>query len=156
LLLPGGYNAARPACLPPLCELLDPGFPLPAEYAPMNESSVQGVVHLIEETKTYGQKGFRKRLVVLEQEDGRFTNFVPLDFVQEGCDSVDRLKVGDRIEVFYRLKGRRWQKDPGSEVKFFLNAEATRFKALGPGGSDDNGSEGPPYDEGTYDDDPPF
>jgi hypothetical protein len=27
---------------------------------------VRGVVHLIEETRTFGQKGFRQRLVVLE------------------------------------------------------------------------------------------
>jgi len=41
----------------------------------MSESKVRGIVHLIEETKTYGQKGFRKRLVVLEQDNGRFANF---------------------------------------------------------------------------------
>ena len=44
----------------------------------MSEATVQGVVHLVEETKTYGQKGFRKRLVVLEQENGRFTNYLSL------------------------------------------------------------------------------
>ena len=55
----------------------------------MSEATVQGVVHLVEETKTYGQKGFRKRLVVLEQENGRFTNFIPVEFVQDNCDSAD-------------------------------------------------------------------
>ena len=99
----------------------------------MSEATVEGIVHLIEETKSYGQKGFRKRLVVLEQDEGRFTNYVPVEFVQDACDSADRLKVGDRVEVTYKLKGRRWQRDPGSEVKFFLNAEATRFQVLGAG-----------------------
>ena len=32
----------------------------------MSDAKVSGVVHLIEETKTFGNKGFRKRLVVLE------------------------------------------------------------------------------------------
>ena len=32
----------------------------------MKDPTVRGVVHLIEETKTFGQKGFRKRLVVLQ------------------------------------------------------------------------------------------
>jgi hypothetical protein len=97
----------------------------------MSDSRVRGIVHLIEETKTYGQKGFRKRLVVLEQDNGRFTNYVPLDFTNDGCDSVDELHVGDEVEIAYRLSGRKWQKDPSSELKFFLNAEALSFKVLG-------------------------
>lgn len=96
----------------------------------MSESKVRGVVHLIEETKTYGQKGFRKRLVVLEQENGRFPNFIPLEFVRDSCDSVDDLSVGNEVEISYRLSGRKWQKDPSSEVKFFLSAEAQSFKVL--------------------------
>lgn len=100
----------------------------------MSEATVRGIVHLIEETKTYGQKGFRKRLVVLEQDNGRFTNYIPLDFIQDGCDSVDELQVGDNVEVSYRLSGRKWQRDPDSEVKFFLSAEALRYKVLGSGG----------------------
>ncbi|MBC8870081.1 MAG: DUF3127 domain-containing protein [Planctomycetes bacterium] len=96
----------------------------------MSEATVQGTVHLIEETKAFGQKGFRKRLVVLEQDKGRFINYIPLEFVHEGCDTVDELSVGDEVEVSYRLSGRRWQRDANSEVKFFLNAEATDFKIL--------------------------
>ncbi len=101
----------------------------------MSDSSVRGVVHLIEETKTFGQKGFRKRLVVLEQQKGTFTNFIPLEFVKDGCDAVDDLSLGDEIEVSYRLSGRRWQRDAASEVKFFLSAEATSFRRLS-GGDD--------------------
>lgn len=106
----------------------------------MSDSTVQGTVHLIEETKTYGQKGFRKRLVVLEQDKGRFINYIPLDFVHEGCDQVDELSVGDEVEVSYRLSGRRWQRDANSEVKFFLNAEATEFKILQKTGESDGAS----------------
>ena len=111
----------------------------------MSEWKVRGKVHLIEETKTFGQKGFRKRLVVLEQDTGRFTNFVPLDFTHEGCDAVDELSVGDEIEVPFRLNGRKWQRDANSEVKFFLSAEATAFKILRPGDKSDDGA--PPPDE---------
>ena len=46
-------------------------------------------MHLIEQTKTFGQKGFRKRLVVLEQDNGRFTDYIPVDFIQDSCDTVD-------------------------------------------------------------------
>ncbi len=96
----------------------------------MSHPTAIGQVHLIEETKSYGQKGFRKRLVVLEQENGKFTNFIPFEFLQDACDQADDLKVGDNVEMAYRLSGRKWQKDSQSEVKFFLSAEAVTFKKL--------------------------
>lgn len=97
----------------------------------MSETKVRGVVHFIDETKTYGQKGFRKRLVVLEQDNERFTNYIPVEFTNDNCDTVDQLNVGDDVEIDYRLNGRKWQKDPSSEVKYFLNAEGMRFQVMG-------------------------
>ncbi len=99
----------------------------------MSDAKVRGIVHVIEATKSYGQKGFRKRVVVLEQQNGRFANYVPLEFTNDACDQVDDLNVGDDVEVSYRLSGRKWQKDPQSEVKYFMNAEATNFRVLSGG-----------------------
>lgn len=96
----------------------------------MNQPAVTGVVHVIEPTRTFGQKGFRKRMVVVEQTSGRFTNYLPFEFIQDACDSVDSLNIGDRISVSYRLTGRKWQRDEHSEVKYFLSAEATGFQLL--------------------------
>lgn len=95
------------------------------------DNKIRGIVHLIESTKTFGQKGFRKRLVVLEQDNGRFVNYIPLEFIGDACDSCDGLNVGDEIEANYRLSGRKWQRDPQSEVKFFLSAEAMSFRSVG-------------------------
>ena len=97
----------------------------------MSDAVVRGVVHLVEETKTYGQKGFRKRLVVLEQDNGRFTTFIPVEFIQDNCEKADDFNEGDELEVSYRLNGRKWQRDADSEVKWFLSAEALDFKLLG-------------------------
>ena len=99
----------------------------------MSDSKVSGIVHLIEETKTYGTKGFRKRLVVLEQDKGSFTNYIPVEFTRDLCDIVDDMNVGDEVEVNYRLGGRRWQKDANSEVRYFLSCEALGFKVVGDG-----------------------
>jgi len=127
----------------------------------MSEATVRGIVHLVEETKTYGQKGFRKRLVVLEQANERFTNYVPIEFIGDACDNADGLSQGQDVEFTYRLSGRRWQKDSQSEVKFFLNAEAISYKILGDGktGSAETSQVGDPNDafaEAAQDDDVPF
>ena len=125
----------------------------------MSDAKVSGVVHLIEETKTYGNKGFRKRLVVLEQDKGSFTNYIPIEFIRDSCDSVDEMNVGDEVEVTYRLSGRRWQRDESSEAKYFLSAEATGFKHLSGGGGSpapDAADANNALAEAADDDDVPF
>jgi hypothetical protein len=122
----------------------------------MSDAKIRGVVHVIEGTKTFGTKGFRKRLVVLEQDGGRFTNYIPLEFTNDGCDSVDELNVGDEVEISYRLSGRKWQKDPTSEVKFFLNAEAISFKVLKAQEPSAGGKTDQEQVETGDDDEPPF
>ncbi len=104
----------------------------------MSNTKIRGTVHVKEDTKSFGQKGFRKRLVVLEQQNGRFSNFIPLEFTNDACEAVDQLALGDEIDVTYRLTGRKWQKDPTSEVKYFLSAEAMGFTKVGAGKSSPN------------------
>jgi len=99
----------------------------------MSNTKIRGTVHVIEDTKSFGQKGFRKRLVVLEQQNGRFSNFIPLEFTNDACEAADELHLGDEVDVTYRLTGRKWQKDPTSEVKYFLSAEAMGFNKVGAG-----------------------
>lgn len=123
----------------------------------MSNPSVTGTVYMIEPTRTFGQKGFRKRMVVIEQSNGRFSNFLPMEFVQDGCDTVDSLNVGDKVSVAYRLTGRKWQKDEASEVKFFLSAEATGFQLLSAGANTSDAEDTP--EESFYvggDDTAPF
>ncbi len=123
----------------------------------MSDGKVRGIVHFVDETKTFGQKGFRKRVVVLEQDTGRFTNYVPLEFTQDGCDRAEQLKVGDEVEIEFRLSGRKWQKDPQSEVRYFLNAEAVNFTVLGSKPAVDDGLVNDEFtDAGASDYDTPF
>ncbi|MCH2212813.1 MAG: DUF3127 domain-containing protein [Fuerstiella sp.] len=124
----------------------------------MSHATVTGIVHVIEETKTYGQNGFRKRLLVLEQDNGRFTSHIPVEFIQDSCDTVDQLKIGDEVEVTYRLNGRKWQRDANSEVKYFLSAEAMGFNVINSGSNDAPADDADaPYGE-TFvsDEEPPF
>ena len=124
----------------------------------MSDAKVRGTVHLIEDTKTYGQKGFRKRLLVLEQDNERFTNYIPVEFLRDDCDTADGLKVGSEVEVTYRLSGRKWQRDANSEVKFFLSAEVISFEVLSAnaGDSSADAASSQPEPPSYNDDDVPF
>lgn len=122
----------------------------------MSDSKVRGVVHLVEETKTYGQKGFKKRLVVLEQDQGSFTNYVPVEFTRDGCDLADGINQGEEIEITYRISGRKWQKDANSEVKYFCNLEALSFQSLGAGSAPSGSNPNDAFSEAADEDDAPF
>ncbi len=127
----------------------------------MSDTKVRGIVHFIDQTKTYGQNGFRKRLVVLEQDKQKFTNYVPVEFTNDNCDTVDSLNVGDDVEVQYRLSGRKWQKDAKSEVKYFLNAEGLGFEVMsGTGGgaaaASNSNANAALAEAAQNDDEPPF
>ena len=76
-----------------------------------------------------------------------------LDFIGDACDSVDSLQVGDEIDANYRLSGRKCQRDPQSEVKYFLSAEALSFKLVGSGsGNKTSGDINEALSEASYDD----
>ena len=127
----------------------------------MSDAKVRGIVHVVEETKTYGQKGFQKRLVVLEQKNGGFTNHIPVEFIRDNCSAADDMNVGDEVEISYQLSGRKWQKDPSSEVKYFLSAEALSFKVVsdaaeGGGALADSGSANDAFSESYDEKDIPF
>ena len=105
----------------------------------MNRETVTGVVSVIGKTTEYGTKGFQKREVVLEQQQGEWVNYIPVEFTYEDCDLVDRLQQGDEITVEYELKGRKYQPkdasgapDPSKDPKYFVNIHALSFE----GGSD--------------------
>ena len=114
-----------------------------------------GVVSVIQNVKTYGEKGFKKRVFVIEQVFDKWTNKIAFELTGDSCDAADNLNIGDKIEVKYRLQGREWQKDASSEVKFFLNAEAQSYKFIS-GGNKSSGSSGGGSSETSPDDDIPF
>lgn len=122
------------------------------DMAPSDEPKFAGTVHFIEETREYGERGFRKRLVVLETEGARFSSYVPFELIQSNCELADDLEVGDEVEITYRLSGRKWQRDEQSEVKYFLSAEALALEVLSKK-SEQPDDDPPPVDE---DDSVPF
>jgi hypothetical protein len=71
----------------------------------------------------------------LEQEFDKFTNYVPVEFVNDNCESVDNLKIGSKIEIAYHLNGRKWQKDQQSDVRFFVNVRGYDYRILDESGA---------------------
>lgn len=68
---------------------------------------VKGVIHLIKETEVIGEKGFRKRLLVVRTE-AKYKNLIPIEFTQDDVDMLDGYSEGDEVSVAINIGGQEW------------------------------------------------
>ncbi|WP_422857896.1 DUF3127 domain-containing protein [Flagellimonas sp. S174] len=89
---------------------------------------VQGRIKMIDETKTYGNNGFRKREVVITTEE-QYPQHILVEFVQDKCDLLNNYQVGQQVKVSINLRGREWT-NPQGEVKYFNSIQGWRIENL--------------------------
>ncbi len=99
---------------------------------------IQGTIKLIDETKTYGNNGFRKREMVLTTEE-QYPQHLLVEFVQDKTDLLQNFSVGQKVKVSINLRGREWN-SPQGETKYFNSIQGWRIEAL----EQTEGSEAPP------------
>ena len=89
---------------------------------------VQGTLKLIDETKTYGSNGFRKREVVLTTEE-QYPQHLMIEFVQDKTDLLNNFKVGESVKISINLRGREWV-NPQGETKYFNSIQGWRIERM--------------------------
>lgn len=106
----------------------------------MASFEVQGDIHSIDETRTYGQNGFTKREFVIkltgEGENPSYPNYIALELIKDKCALLDAYQVGDAVKVAFNLGGRLWSA-PGKPEKCFVSLQAWRIEKLSAGGGFD-------------------
>lgn len=95
---------------------------------------VQGTIKKIEQTKTFGNNGFRKRELVLTTDE-QYPQFLLIEFVQDKTDLLDAYQVGQSVKVSINLRGREWT-SPQGETKYFNSIQGWRIEALQAGQDD--------------------
>ena len=87
---------------------------------------VAGKIKWLDETKTYGDKGFRKREVVVTTEE-QYPQHILVEFVQDKCDLLDSFSVGQPVKIGINLRGREWV-NPQGETKYFNSLQGWRIE----------------------------
>lgn len=87
---------------------------------------IKGKIKFIDETKSYGDNGFRKREVVITTE-GDYPQHILVEFIKDKCDVMNSYSVGDDVKVGINLKGREWV-SPQKETKYFNSVEAWKIE----------------------------
>ncbi len=90
---------------------------------------------MIDETKTYGSNGFRKREMVLTTQE-QYPQHILVEFVQDKTGLLDNFKEGQVVKVSINLRGREWT-NPQGETKYFNSIQGWRIETLQPTGSDE-------------------
>ena len=122
---------------------------------------VTGKIKWIDETKTYGNNGFRKREVVITTEE-QYPQQILIEFIQDKCELLNNYQVGQNVKIGINLRGREWT-NPEGETKYFNSIQGWRIDAL----ENDSSTEMPPMptptsfepaegDVNEVDDDLPF
>lgn len=104
---------------------------------------VQGKIKKIDDTKEYGNNGFRKREVVVTTEE-QYPQFILVEFVQDKCDLLNKFQVGQDVKIGINLRGREWV-NPQGETKYFNSVQGWRIENLQPSAGG-NGAMPPPED----------
>ncbi|NAS12660.1 DUF3127 domain-containing protein [Poritiphilus flavus] len=105
---------------------------------------LQGTIKLIDETKTYGNNGFRKREMVITTEE-QYPQHILIEFIQDKCDLLNNYKVGEPVKISINIRGREWT-NPQGEVKYFNSIQGWRIEKLQESGTEENMPPVPPIE----------
>lgn len=89
---------------------------------------VQGKVKMVGETQTFGTNGFRKREVVVTTEE-QYPQHIMVEFVQDKCDLLNNVSVGQPVKIGINLRGREWV-NPQGETKYFNSIQGWRIENI--------------------------
>lgn len=105
---------------------------------------VQGTIKLIDETKTYGSNGFRKREVVLTTDE-QYPQHLMIEFVQDKTDLLNNFQAGQQVNISINLRGREWV-NPQGETKYFNSIQGWRIELVQAGENAGNMPPVPPME----------
>ena len=89
---------------------------------------ITGKVKWIDEIKTYGSNGFRKREIVITTQE-QYPQNILVEFVQDKCELLDPYQIGQDVRIGINLRGREWI-NPEGQTKYFNSIQGWRIDQL--------------------------
>jgi uncharacterized OB-fold protein len=102
-----------------------------------------GKLHSVFETKQITERFTKREFVVELADNPKYPQLVLFQLTGDRCDQLDDYKVGDEVEVEFRLRGREWT-SPRGEIKYFNSLDVWTLHHLSDAPRDD---QPPPPDD---------
>lgn len=67
-----------------------------------------GKIKVLGETQVVGSAGTFKKRTLVVSTDEQYVQHIPIDFVQDKCDILDKYKIGDSVKVFINIRGNEY------------------------------------------------
>ena len=87
--------------------------------------NISGKVIVVKDVQHINET-FKKREFVLDVEDGEYSQKIQLEVMQDKCDVLNDVQVGQMLNVEFNLRGREWT-NPQGEVKYFNTLQAWKI-----------------------------
>lgn len=79
---------------------------------------IKGKVHEVSATMQVTDS-LKKRELILEYiENPQYPEYIKFEAIQDRCNLLDSVKIGDNVEVAFNLKGRPWTDKTGKKTYF--------------------------------------
>lgn len=69
---------------------------------------IKGFITEIGDTGTYGNKGFRKRQVLIKEDVEKYPQTIPIDFIQDKCDLLDQYAEGQLVTISINIRANEY------------------------------------------------
>jgi len=92
--------------------------------------SLKGEIKVIGETQQVSDS-FKKRDFVVVDASGQYAQTIQFQVVQDRCDLLDKVLVGQEVNVTFFLRGREWTNPKDGKVVFFNTLDAWKVEAVG-------------------------
>lgn len=72
----------------------------------------------IGKTQQVSEKLTKRELIVEYIENPQYPEYIKFEAIQDRCDLLDNIRVGDDVEVHFNLRGRPWTDKTGKKTYF--------------------------------------
>lgn len=128
---------------------------------------IQGTLIVKNDTQVISDR-FKKREFVIEKKESspngfEFVDTIKFQLTQDKCNLLDSAELGNEINVFFNVRGNKWEKN--GQTSYFVNLDAWKIEAAtagapAPQASSSSAPPAPPASdapaEEAYGDDLPF
>lgn len=91
---------------------------------------IKGKVHEVLPTQQVTDSLKKRELIVEYVENPQYPEYLKFEMVNDKCNLIDNLKVGQDVEVFFNLRGRPWTDKTGKK-SYFNSMQLWKVNVLG-------------------------